>query len=108
MKLYDTLDVTPSTREKELKKAYGTLAKEYHPDKNPNAGDKFKEIRLPLKYYQIQISVSYMISMENKVFGKVVVEVVAWMIFSLTFWVDDCSTLWAIRVEVEMAEEERT
>lgn len=47
-----------------------------------------------------------MTDMENKVFGKVAAEVVAWMIFSLTFLVGDCSALWAIRVEVEMAEEE--
>lgn len=44
--LYETLEVSSSATEAEIKKAYRKLARQYHPDvnKDPGAEDKFKEI----------------------------------------------------------------
>ena len=41
---YDILQVTPEADFAELQKNYRILARKYHPDKNPEAGDKFAEI----------------------------------------------------------------
>ena len=44
--LYETLEITSSASEAEIKKAYRKLARQYHPDvnKDPDAEEKFKEI----------------------------------------------------------------
>jgi molecular chaperone DnaJ len=46
--LYDTLGVSKTSSQDEIKKAYRKLARQYHPDKNPgdaSAEERFKEIQ---------------------------------------------------------------
>ena len=41
---YRTLEISPGSSLEEIKKAYRRLAMKYHPDRNPNSEDKFKQI----------------------------------------------------------------
>ena len=41
---FGILGVNENATEDEIKKAYRSLSKKYHPDVNPEGGEKFKEI----------------------------------------------------------------
>ncbi|OAC99074.1 hypothetical protein MUCCIDRAFT_126044, partial [Mucor lusitanicus CBS 277.49] len=41
---YEILEVETDASDHEIKRAYRKLAMKYHPDKNPDEGERFKEI----------------------------------------------------------------
>lgn len=53
MNYYEILGVEKDANQEQIKKAFRKLANEYHPDKNPDGAEKFKEIK---KAYDTLIS----------------------------------------------------
>ena len=62
---YEVLGVNRNASADELKSAFRTLARKFHPDinKEPDAEEKFKEINEAYAVFQIQINAALMIVM---------------------------------------------
>lgn len=51
--LYELLGISPLSTQKDIKNAYKTLAKKYHPDKNPNSPWHEEQFKLVNQAYQV-------------------------------------------------------
>ena len=64
---YETLGVSKTATDAEIKSAFRKMAKQYHPDvnKEPGAAENLKKYLKLIVFYQMKIRERYMINMEQ-------------------------------------------